>query len=582
MPTQALTLLNNPFVLSQAQRSGRRASSSEAQRSVAQVDLAYRIALARPATETEIAIGIDLITTQSLEVVHARRPEPGRVPVHEVTRCRIDAAGTSGTVANFCSDRAAASAGWRWRTCSTGRACWPPSGRAAATDACAAAAVGVNPYAPKAPHFKPRATAVISLFMGGGWSQVDTFDPKPALAKYAGEPIDGKVQGDVIVRQGFPGPLMPSPFTFKKYGQSGIEVSEIFPHLSQHVDEIAFLRSVYGRSNDHVQGTYEMQTGQINLGIPERRLVGHLRPGLGSRPACRRIVVMTDARGGPLGGPNDWSAGFMPAAYQGTLFRSTGDPIVDLKPPAGMTAEDQRARLDALAKLNELDMQKFPGNSELAARISSYELAYRMQGCAPGAVDVASESEATKKLYGLDDKITEPFGRQCLMARRLVERGVRFVQIFAGGVGNQNTDTWDAHDDIKSNHTQHAAETDLPMAGLLTDLKARGLLDTHAGHHALGVRPHADLAARRRPRSQPGRADRADGGRRHQGRAGDRRRATSSATRPMEQPISYHDLHATMLHLLGLDHTKLTYRFNGRDMRLTDVYGTLIPQIVNS
>src|SRR5581483_8633079 len=244
----------------------------------------------------------------------------------------------------------------------------PPRG-----DACSAAAIGANPYAPKPPHFKPRATAIISLFMGGGWSQVDTFDPKPALAKYAGEPIDGKVQGDVIVRQGFPGPLMPSPFEFRRRGQSGIEVSELFPHLSAHVDDVAFLRSVFGRSNDHVQGTYEMQTGQINLGFPS---VGSwVTYGLGSAASSLpAYVVMTDARGGPLGGPNDWSAGFIPAAYQGTLFRSTGDPIVDLKPPAGLTADDQRARLDALAKLNELDMQQFPGNSELAARISSYEL----------------------------------------------------------------------------------------------------------------------------------------------------------------------------------------------------------------
>src|SRR6185312_7914852 len=272
----------------------------------------------------------------------------------------------------------------------------------------AAPPVGGSPYAPKAPHFKPRATAVISLFMGGGWSQVDTFDPKSALAKYAGQPIEGKVEGDVIVRQGFPGPLMPSPFSFKKYGQSGIEVSEIFPHLSRHVDEIAFLRSVYGRSNDHVQGTYEMQTGQINLGYPS---VGSwVTYGLGSvASSLPAYVVMTDARGGPLGGPNDWSAGFIPAAYQGTLFRSTGDPIVDLKPPSGVSAEQQRARLDLLAKLNELDMQKFPGNSELAARISSYELAYRMQGCAPRVVDLASESDATKTLYGLGEKVSEPF-----------------------------------------------------------------------------------------------------------------------------------------------------------------------------
>jgi hypothetical protein len=444
-------------------------------------------------------------------------------------------------------------------------------------DSCAAAAVGVNPYAAKPPHFKPRATAVISLFMGGGWSQVDTFDPKPALAKYAGQPIDGKVQGDVIVRQGYPGPLMPSPFTFKKHGQSGIEVSELFPHLSRHVDRMAFLRSVYGRSNDHVQGTYEMQTGQINLGFPS---VGSwVTYGLGSSASSLpAYVVMTDARGGPLGGPNDWSAGFIPAAYQGTLFRSSGDPIVDLKPPAGLTAADQRARLDTLARLNEIDMQKFPGNSELAARISSYELAYRMQGCAPSVVDVSAESEATRKLYGLDEKISEPFGRQCLMARRLVEHGVRFVQIFAGGVGNQNTDTWDAHDDIKTNHTQHAAETDRPMAGLLTDLEARGLLDTTL------VVMHSEFG--RMPISQRGL------GRDHNpgaqtvlmAGAGIGGGQVIGATdefgyKAMEQPISYHDLHATMLHLLGLDHTKLTYRFNGRDMRLTDVFGTLIPQI---
>jgi hypothetical protein len=447
-------------------------------------------------------------------------------------------------------------------------------------DECAAPATGVNPYAPKPPHFAARARAVISLFMGGGWSQVDTFDPKPALAKYAGEPIDGKVQGDVIVRQGFPGPLMPSPFTFKKHGQSGIEVSELFPHLSQHVDRIAFLRSVYGRSNDHVQGTYEMQTGQINLGFPS---VGSwVTYGLGSvASSLPAYVVMTDARGGPLGGPNDWSAGFIPAAYQGTLFRSTGDPIVDLKPPAAVSPGDQRARLDALAKLNELDMQKYPGNSELAARISSYELAYRMQGCAPGAVDVGSESEVTRKLYGLDDKVTEPFGRQCLMARRLVERGVRFVQIFAGGVGNQNVDTWDAHDDIKTNHTQHAAETDRPMAALLTDLASRGLLESTL------VVMHSEFG--RMPISQRG------VGRDHNpgaqtvllagaGVKGGQVIGSSDefGYKAAEQPISYHDLHATMLHLLGLDHTKLTYRFNGRDMRLTDVYGTLIPQIVNT
>jgi hypothetical protein len=206
------------------------------------------------------------------------------------------------------------------------------------TGACKASPVGFNPYAPKAPHFKPRATAVISLFMSGGVSQVDTFDPKPALARYAGQPLDGKVAGDVIVRQGHPGPLMPSPFAFKKYGQSGMEVSDLFPHIGGHVDDIAFVRSVYGQSNDHVQATYEMQTGQVRMGFPS---VGSwVTYGLGSENASLpAYVVIQDGRGGPLGGVNDWSSGFIPAAYQGTLFRSTGDPIIDLKPPSEVSPE---------------------------------------------------------------------------------------------------------------------------------------------------------------------------------------------------------------------------------------------------
>ena len=450
----------------------------------------------------------------------------------------------------------------------------------ASADPCAAAATGANPFAAKPPHYTPRATAVISLFMSGGVSQVDTFDPKPALSRYAGEPLGDKVDGNIVVRQGFPGPLMPSPFTFQKYGQNGIEVSEIFPHLAQHVDEIAFLRSVYGRSNDHVQATYEMQTGQIRMGFPS--VGAWVTYGLGSESAnLPAFVVMNDHRGGPLGGPNDWSAGFMPASYQGTLFRAVGDPIVDLQPPRGMTAEQQRARLDTLARLNEIDLVKHPGNSELAARISSYELAYRMQGCAPDAIDTSSESEVTKKLYGLDAEITASFGRQCLMARRLVERGVRFVQLFHGGMGDQNTDTWDAHSNLEENHRQHAAESDLPIAGLLTDLRARGLLDSTL------VLWHGEFG--RLPISQRG------VGRDHNpgtmtvwmagaGIAGGQVIGASDefGNKALEQPISAHDLHATILHLLGMDHTKLTYRFNGRDMRLTDVEGTLIPQITST
>jgi hypothetical protein len=450
--------------------------------------------------------------------------------------------------------------------------------RAPSSGACEAKASGATPFTAKKPHFTPRATSVISLFMCGGVSHVDTFDPKPALRQYAGQPLTGK--GEVIVRQGNPGPLMPSPFTFRKYGQSGTDVSEIFPSIAQHVDELAVLRSVYGQSNDHVQAHYLIATGTVRMGFPS---VGSwVTYGLGTEnqnlPA---YVVIYDARGGPFGGPANWGAGFMPAAYQGTIFHASENPIIDLKPPAYVTPGEQRARLDLLAKLNALDLEKYPSSSELSARISSYELAYRMQGCAPEAVDVNRESEATRKLYGLDGKTTEPFGRQCLMARRLVERGVRFVQLYHGGLGNQNTDTWDAHDDVKKNHTAHAAEVDVPIAGLLTDLKARGLLDSTlvVWHGEFGRMPISQRGVGRD--HNPGAMSMWMAGARIKG---GRAIGTSDefGFKAEEQPISIHDLHATVLNLLGMDHTKLTYLYNGRNMRLTDVYGDPIPQIVSS
>jgi len=442
--------------------------------------------------------------------------------------------------------------------------------------ACDAKAVGYNPYAPKPPHFAPRARNVISLFMSGGVSHLDTFDPKPALEKYAGQPLAGK--GEIVVRQGNPGPLMPTPFQFQKHGQCGMDVSEIFPKLAGHVDEMAFLRSVYGKSNDHVQAHYELNTGKIQMGLP---CVGSwVTYGLGSEnQSLPAFVVIYDHRGGPLGGPSNWSAGYMPAAYQATVFRSSGDPILDLKPPAEVTPEQQRDRLDLLAKLNEMDLKHYPGSSELAARISSYELAYRMQGCAPEAVDVNRESEATRKLYGLDEKTTEPFGRQCLMARRLVERGVRFVQLYHGGLGQQNLDTWDAHENVKENHTRHGAEVDQPISGLLTDLKARGLLDSTlvVWHGEFGRMPISQRGVGRD--HNPGTMTVWMAGARIKG--GQIIGASDEfGYKAEQQPIAVHDLHATMLHLLGIDHTRLTYLFNGRNMRLTDVYGELIPQIV--
>ncbi len=436
-----------------------------------------------------------------------------------------------------------------------------------------------SPFAPKQSHFAPRAKRVISLFMSGGVSQMDSFDPKPALTKFAGEPLP--VSGDLIVRQGHPGPLMPSPFTFKQYGQGGLPIRELFPRIAaNHADRLAVIRSVKGRSNDHVMASYELASGTVRMGWPS---VGSwVAYGLGSdNQNLPAFVVIYDARGGPFGGPSNWSAGYMPAAYQGTIFRSKGNPIFDLRPPEGVSAEQMRSRLGLLDKLNAMDLEKNPANSELAARISAYELAFRMQSCAPEAVDVDRESEATKKLYGIDNPITAPFGRQCLIARRLAERGVRYVQLYHGGIGNQNTDTWDAHGNVKENHTAHAAEVDGPIAGLLTDLKERGLLDDTLvlWHSEFGRMPISQRGLGRD--HNPGAMSIWMAGAKIQG--GQAIGASDDfGYKATQQVVTVHDLHATILHLLGMDHTKLTVAFQGRKMRLTDVYGEVIPQIAKA
>jgi hypothetical protein len=434
-----------------------------------------------------------------------------------------------------------------------------------------------SPFMPKPPHFKARAKSIISLFMCGGVSQVDTFDYKPMLSKYHGKPLEGK--GEVTVRQGYPGPLMRSPYEFKQYGQSGKWVSDLFPNMARIVDELAFIHSAQGRSVDHTLSHYEWNSGSIMAGYPS--MGSWVTYGLGSEnQSLPAFVVIQDPRGGPFTGSSQWSAGFLPAAYQGTMFRAVGDPILDLHPPAGsLNLEQQRSELDQLARINQNYVEKHPGISELTARISSYELAFRMQGCAPEAVNIDSESEETKRLYGLDNKVSEPFGRQCLMARRLIERGVRAVQLWNGAVVNQNVDTWDAHNSIVDNHGRHAPEVDKPIAGLITDLKRRGLLDETL------VVWHSEFG--RMPLSQKG------VGRDHNpgaltvwmAGAGIKGGQSIGATdefgwKATEQIVSAHDFHATILHLLGVDHKRLTYFYNGRNMRLTDVAGELIPQIV--
>ena len=447
-----------------------------------------------------------------------------------------------------------------------------------AAECVGSAGVSDSPLMPKAPHFKPRAKSMISLFMSGGVSHLDTFQYKPALEKYNRMPMEGK--GDVKVRQGYPGPLMKSPFSFKQYGQSGAWVSEIFPNIATIVDDLTFIHSCQGLSNDHVISHYEWNTGSIQMGFPS---VGSwVTYGLGTENQnLPGFVVVLDQKGGPYAGPPNWQAGFLPAAYQGTVFRSKGDPILDLSAPANfMSVEQERARLDQLALLNQNFNEKYPGISELSARIASYELAYRTQTCAPEAVDLSKESEATKKMYGLDDPVTAGYGRQCLLARRLVERGVRFVQLMSGAYVSIE-DTWDAHANIVSNHQLHAREVDKPITALITDLKQRGLLDETL------VLWHSEFG--RMPISQRG------VGRDHNpgamtvfmtgaGIQGGQQIGSSDDVgyKAEDQKVTNHDLHASILHLLGIDHKRLTYYFNGRNMRLTDVSGELIPQIAGN
>jgi hypothetical protein len=431
-----------------------------------------------------------------------------------------------------------------------------------------------SPMSAKQPHFPAKAKAVISIFCYGGVSQVDTFDPKPALLKYQGETMRGV--GEVVPSQGTPGGIMPSLWEFKKYGQCGLDVSDLFPHVGSHADELAVIRSMYCLSNDHGPALYQMNTGTVLAGHPS---VGSwVTYGLGSEnDNLPGYIVFTDYRGGPINGAPNWGSGFMPAAYQGTPFRSQGDPIVDLKSADGRSPEDQRKWLDFLGAVNQKHLERNPEDSELSARIHSFELAFRMQTHATEAIDISKESAATRKLYGLDDRPTEYLGRQALMARRLVERGVRFVQIYSGG-GNFEP-SCDAHFKLKENHGQHSAETDKPIAALLTDLRSRGLLDSTL------VLWHGEFG--RLPISQrmDGRDHNPAGFTLWMAGGGVKGGTIVGATdeygyRAAENKKSVYDFHATVLHLLGLDHERLTYPFNGRGMRLTDVHGQLIKEVL--
>jgi len=433
--------------------------------------------------------------------------------------------------------------------------------------ASAAETAKVNPLAPKKPHFKAKAKSVIFLFMYGGPSQVDTFDYKPKLYALDGKTVAVKTFG----RGGHKnqGRVVGPRWKFKQYGKCGKWVSDLFPNLANCVDDIAFLHSMTADSPIHGSAMLQMNSGRILSGSP--CLGSWVNYGLGTvNQNLPGFVVMLDPTGGPISGAKNWSSGYMPATYQGVLLRSAGKPILDLAPPQSMPDSAQRRLLDTLKDLNEKHLQPRSDNSNLAARIASYELAYSMQAHAPEAVDLSREDKKTLELYGVNDKKTADFGKRCLLARRLVERGVRFVQLYSGGA--HNDDNWDAHGDLVKNHTHHAGATDKPIAALLTDLKRRGLLDSTlvVWGGEFGRQPTAEYA------SGTGRDHNAygftmwlaGGGIKGGVSVGETDELGSAA---VSERFHVKHLHATILTQLGLDPNKLSYFYSGLDQKLVGV-----------
>jgi hypothetical protein len=427
-----------------------------------------------------------------------------------------------------------------------------------------------NPLAPKPPHFAPKAKAVIFLFMVGGPSQMETFDPKPVLDRLHGQqlpPSFGEIKSQFIK----PGtPLMGSAWKFKKYGQSGIEVSDLFPHLATCVDDIAFIRSCYTESFVHAPAMYQIMSGRV---VPAHPSLGSwVTYGLGSESEnLPAYCVMTQPQGLPEGGAPMWEAGYLPTVYQGTLLRNGSTPILHLAPQPEISRDQQGRMLKFMRQMNNLSLSE--DDTELAARISSYELAFRMQQHAPEAVDLSKESEATKRLYGLDDQQTSEFGARCLLARRLVERGVRFVLLFSGG--GPVSVQWDAHDNIKNNHEQMCRWTDKPIAGLLKDLKGRGLLDSTLviWGTEFGRTPVSENGKGRDHNPTAFTMWMAGGGVKGGQVIG---QTDEIGFKTVGERYHPRDFHATILHLLGLDQMKLTFLHNGRNERLTDFGGTVI------
>ncbi|HRJ07798.1 MAG TPA: DUF1501 domain-containing protein [Prosthecobacter sp.] len=424
-----------------------------------------------------------------------------------------------------------------------------------------------------AAHFPAKAKRVIWLFMHGGPSHVDLFDPKPELVRHAGKPLPESLGAVETRRKVAENPLLGPVKPFRRHGAGGIEISGFLPRMAELADEMCVIRSCHGDSVNHPQSVYQMNTGSILMGKPS--LGSWVSYGLGSENAdMPAFVVMPDPGGGLKGGPPAWGSAFLPATHQGTTLRPGENPILHLRPAGGQSSARQRSTLDLVNRLNQAHQSARAEDTHLDARMRAYELAFRMQSAAPEAVDLSKESDATKTLYGLDQPVTREFGTRCLLARRLVERGVRFVQLYSG-----DTNGWDAHEDVLKNHTDYSARTDQPVAALILDLKQRGLLDDTL------VIWGGEFG--RMPMSEKGT------GRDHNPwgyttvlfGAGVKRGHVHGATddfglRAEVDKVHVHDLHATILHLLGVDHERLTHRHNGRDERLTDVAGNVVRGIL--
>jgi uncharacterized protein (DUF1501 family) len=416
---------------------------------------------------------------------------------------------------------------------------------------------------PKTPHAPAKARAMISLFMHGGPSHVDLLDPKPELTKRSGEEYPGEIVYSFANRASKK--LLGSPWKFSKHGQCGTEVSELLPHLATVVDDIAVVRSMHTDINGHEPSIWFMNTGKAQPGRPA--LGSWLTYALGSETQdLPAYCVLSDPGGHPVDGVRNWSNGWLPPLYQGTVIRPQEPRILNLDPPAHLRGLRQEQNLDLLADLNELHLHRHPGEADLEARIASYELAARMQSAAKEALDISSESPATLELYGINEAETAEYGTRCLIARRLVERGVRFVQLFMGG------QPWDSHQDIRGGLPGICRRTDKPSVGLIKDLKSRGLLDSTLVHWGgeIGRLPVTE-----------GEGDKC--GRDHNGQGysmwlaggGIKGGTTYGETdefghKAAVNPVSPNDYQATLLHLFGLDHNRLTYQYNGLEQKVTD------------